>query len=49
MERQGFTHAAIDPTTKRGIRFALTELRSLADQWTEEAAARTPETASKKS
>lgn len=39
MERQGFTHAAIDPTTKRGIRLALSELRSLAHQWTQDAAA----------
>ena len=38
MERQGFTHVAIDPTTKRGVRFALDELRSLADQWTQDSA-----------
>jgi hypothetical protein len=44
MERQGFTHAAIDPTTKRGIRFALSELRSLANQWTQDSA-RTPKIA----
>jgi hypothetical protein len=30
MQVQGFTHAAIDPTTKRGILFALDELRSIA-------------------
>jgi hypothetical protein len=29
MQVQGFTHAAIDPTTKRGILFALDELRSI--------------------
>jgi hypothetical protein len=32
MKDQGFTHAAIDPTTKRGIRFALEELRGVAAQ-----------------
>ena len=31
MAGQGFTHAAIDPTTKRGILFALDELRSVAN------------------
>ncbi len=30
MAGQGFTHAAIDPTTKRGILFALDQLRSVA-------------------
>jgi hypothetical protein len=32
MEGQGFTHAAIDPTTKRGILFALDQLRCVASQ-----------------
>jgi hypothetical protein len=32
MVDQGFTHAAIDPTTKRGIRFSLDELRGVAAQ-----------------
>ena len=32
MEGQGFTHAAIDPTTKRGILFAIDQLRSVAKQ-----------------
>lgn len=34
MEGQGFTHAAIDPTTKRGILFALEQLRSVASKLT---------------
>ena len=34
MEGQGFTHAAIDPTTKRGILFALDQLRSAAKPMT---------------
>ncbi len=29
MQVQGFTHAAIDPTTKRGILFALDQLRRI--------------------
>ncbi len=32
MVGQGFTHAAIDPTTKRGILFAIDQLRSVANQ-----------------
>ena len=36
MEGQGFTHAAIDPTTKRGILFALDQLRCVASPVTEE-------------
>ena len=39
MEGQGFTHAAIDPTTKRGIVFALEQLRSVANQWTQDSLA----------
>ena len=39
MEGQGFTHAAIDPTTKRGIVFALEQLRTVAKQWTLDAVA----------
>jgi hypothetical protein len=34
MVDQGFTHAAIDPTTKRGIRFSVDELRDVAAQST---------------
>jgi hypothetical protein len=30
MQAQGFTHAAVDPTTKRGILFTLDQLRSIA-------------------
>lgn len=30
MQAQGFTHAAIDPTTKRGILYALDQLRRIA-------------------
>jgi hypothetical protein len=32
MESQGFTHAAIDPTTKRGIRFDMEQLREITNQ-----------------
>jgi len=42
MASQGFTHAAIDPTTKRGIRFALDELRGVASQSADPPAALTP-------
>ena len=32
MENQHFTHAAIDPTTKRGIRFDVAQLRAIAKE-----------------
>lgn len=43
MAGQGFTHAAIDPTTKRGILFALDQLRSVAKPSTQEALAGNPD------
>jgi hypothetical protein len=39
MAGQGFTHAAIDPTTKRGILFALDQLRSVTKPAAQEALA----------
>ncbi|GEM_PF-2588548 len=47
MEGQGFTHAAIDPTTKRGILFALDQLRSVAKQLAENPLATDPQLAAK--
>ncbi len=40
MQGQGFTHAAIDPTTKRGILFALDELRCVTGPMTDHPLAR---------
>jgi len=45
MAGQGFTHAAIDPTTKRGILFDLNQLRSVANQRTENPRAEAPQVA----
>lgn len=47
MEGQGFTHAAIDPTTKRGILFALDELRCVTSPLTENPVARRSKVAAK--
>ena len=47
MEGQGFSHAAIDPTTKRGILFALDELRCVANQLAANAPALVAQTSAK--
>jgi hypothetical protein len=47
MEGQGFTHAAIDPTTKRGILFAIDQLRCVAAQFKQNPPARDAQVAAK--
>src|SRR5262245_25724469 len=47
MEGQGFTHAAIDPTTKRGILFAIDQLRSVASQFEQNPTASDPQPSAK--
>ena len=47
MEGQGFTHAVIDPTTKRGILFALDQLRSVAKHMTQIPVVANPEPVAK--
>jgi hypothetical protein len=47
MAGQGFTHAAIDPTTKRGILFDLDQLRTVANPPAHNSSERGPDKAAK--